>query len=130
MEVKADGTIDIVWYDKRNGANDDQWDVYFATSTDGGLSFSANQRVTSSSFATPVSSGTPPEPWLGEYLGLGVDSQFAYIGYTAGTATDANGDIFFDRVSNPGHVVPELHSFLIWTVALALAVLLLRRTKA
>jgi hypothetical protein len=98
MAVKPDGTIDIVWYDKRNSADDDQWDVYFSNSTDGGNSFSANVLVSDNTYATPLSSAIPPEPWLGEYLGLAVDSNFAYIGFTA--RGDANGDVFFDRIPN------------------------------
>lgn len=98
MAVKPDGTIDIAWYDKRNAANDDQWDVYLAKSTDGGASFASNVRVSDQSFSTPVNApGT--EPWLGEYLGLEVDSTFAYIAFTSGL-NDSRGDIFFDRISN------------------------------
>ena len=98
IAVKPDGTIDVVWYDKRNSAGDSAWDVYFAKSTDGGATFSPNARITDQSFATPTdSSGT--EPWLGEYLGLEVDATSAYVAFTSGSA-DVNGDVFFDLQPN------------------------------
>lgn len=99
MAVKPDGTIDIVWYDKRNSANDDAWDVYFAKSTDGGATFSANLRISDTTFSTPTNlPGT--EPWLGEYLGLEVDGTNAYVAFTSSTG-DARGNVFFDVQQNP-----------------------------
>lgn len=44
--VSKDGKIYIVWTDGRNGlGNAFSWDIYFATSSDGGLSFGTNVRV-------------------------------------------------------------------------------------
>ncbi len=97
IAVKADGTIDLAWYDKRNAANDDRWDVYFANSTDGGASFGINRRVTDQSFATPTD--LAGSPWLGEYLGLEVDATTAYLAFTSGI-TDSKGDVFFDLEAN------------------------------
>ena len=98
IAVKPNGTIDLVWYDKRNSANDDAWDVYFASSSDGGSTFSANVPITDSSFATPSNlPGT--EPWFGEYLGLEVDSSTAYVAFTSGL-NDSKGDVFFDSQPN------------------------------
>ncbi|MGH2691894.1 MAG: sialidase family protein [Actinomycetota bacterium] len=94
IAVKPDGTINLAWYDKRNSANDDAWDVYLATSTNGGMTFSANSRISDSSFATPTNApGT--EPWLGEYLGLDVDAANAYVAFTSGIV-DSKGDVFFE----------------------------------
>jgi hypothetical protein len=45
----TDGSVNISWYDTRNDAAKRKTDVYFARSTDGGLSFSANVRVTTAS---------------------------------------------------------------------------------
>jgi hypothetical protein len=98
MAVKSDGTIDVVWYDKRNSANDDQWDVYFTKSTDGGASFLINTRITDQSSTAPTDS-TGTVPWLGEYLGLVVDSTNAYIALTSGIS-DSKGDVFFDSLPN------------------------------
>ena len=106
MAVKPDGTIDIVWYDKRNGANDDMWDVYITKSTDGGISFATNVRITDQSFATPTDlSGFVP--WMGEYLGLVVDGSTAYVAFTS-SLTDSRGDVFFDSISNSAIGPPAL----------------------
>jgi PEP-CTERM motif len=102
MDVKPDGTIDIAWYDKRLAPNDDAWDVYIARSTDGGLSFGPNVRLTDVTYNTTQASNN--EPWLGEYLGLVVDSTTAYVGFTR--RGDANGDVYFDSIPN-AQIVPE-----------------------
>ncbi|MCZ6690370.1 MAG: sialidase family protein [Planctomycetota bacterium] len=115
IAVKSDGTIDIVWYDKRNATNDDAWDVYITKSTDGGATFSANTRITDSpSFASPTASDN--SPWMGEYLGIEVDSSTAYIAFTS-SASDAFGDVYFDSIANsaigagPPSQCPRSHGF-------------------
>ncbi len=97
MDVKPNGTIDIVWYDRRNDVNDLLWDVYFAASLDGGLTFIPNVRISDISTATP---NTPSGLWMGEYLGLVTDNYDAYISFTS-SLYDINGDVFFDVVNNP-----------------------------
>ncbi|MCP3962979.1 MAG: exo-alpha-sialidase [bacterium] len=109
--VKSDGTIDVAWYDKRNAANDDMWDVYVAKSTDGGTTFSTNVRVTDQSFATPTNL-PGSEPWLGEYLGLVVDATDAYFAFTSAVSGDTKGDVYFDSLANS--MVPvELQTFVV-----------------
>lgn len=115
MDVKADGTIDIAWYDKRLAPNDDAWDVFIASSTDGGLSFGPNVRLTDVTFATTLSGG---EPWLGEYLGLVVDSTTAYTGFVR--RGDANGDVYFDSIFNSALLIPEPGALGLLAVMLAL----------
>jgi len=100
--VKPNGTIDIVWYDKRQAPNDDMWDVYIARSTDGGQTFSPNLRVTDVTYATPV---TPGGPWIGEYPGITTDGTDALIAFTSGVGDTNNGQIYFDRV--PNSTIPE-----------------------
>jgi len=134
IAAKPDGTIDVAWYDKRlDPANDQQWDVYLATSIDGGMSFLPNVRVSDQSFAAP-NPFAPAQPagfpWLGEYLGLAVDNRFAYIGFTASTG-DAAGDVFFDRIRNPASVViPEPSTLAVWSLLAGLGIGLRRRRKA
>lgn len=98
------GAIEVAWYDKRNAANDDAWDVYLAQSTDGGATFSANVRITDQSFSTPTDA-FGIEPWLGEYLGLEVDASTAYLAFTSGI-NDAEGDVFFDTATLPSPPSP------------------------
>ena len=94
MEVKPNGTIDVVWYDRRNDPMDLNWDVYMATSTDGGNSFSTNIQLNDTSFASPANR------WLGEYLGLVVDSSYGYVAWTSSVKDTVNGDIYFDKTPN------------------------------
>jgi len=103
IAVKPNGTIDIVWYDKRNGANDDSWDVYITKSTDNGASFAPNVRISDTTAASPTS--TTNVPWLGEYLGLVVDSNSAYVVFTS-SVNDSKGDVFFDSIANSA-IVPQ-----------------------
>jgi len=98
LAVDPGGTIAIAWYDKRNAAGDDQWDVYWTTSSDGGRSFAANGRISDTSFNTPTDLFA--RPWMGEYLGLEVDASTAYIAFTSSTA-DTYGDLFFDTAALP-----------------------------
>ncbi len=97
MDVKPNGAIDIVWYDRRNDPADLFWDIYMATSLDGGNTFLQNQKVNSVSAPSPQ---TPSGIWFGEYLGVVVDNTHAYIGFTS-SALDIKGDVFFAKKNNP-----------------------------
>jgi len=110
IAVQPSGTLVAAWYDKRNSATDATWDVFATKSTDGGLSFSTNVRVTDQTFTTAVNLwGT--EPWIGEYFGLEVDGSTAFFAFTSSTG-DSRGDVFFDSL--PVLMVPvELLSFAI-----------------
>lgn len=58
IAVSSDGTVGLMWYDRRNDELfNGMLEVYGTTSSDGGLSFSQNQRISNSSWAvltTPV----------------------------------------------------------------------------
>ncbi len=101
MDIKPDGTIDIAWYDRRNDPNDALWDIYIARSTDGGATFLANIQINdpNTSYPTPLG-GT----WMGEYLGLAVDGNDAYVAWCS-SLVDNNGDIYFDKIANSA--IPE-----------------------
>ncbi len=49
MEVAPDGTIGVTWYDRRYDPNHYMYDLAYSQSTDGGLTWSPNQRVTDQS---------------------------------------------------------------------------------
>ncbi len=101
IDIKPDGTIDIAWYDRRNDPLDTLWDIYIARSTDGGSTFLANIQLNdpNTSFPTPQG-GT----WMGEYLGLAVDGNDAYVAWCS-SLVDNNGDIYFDKIANSA--IPE-----------------------
>lgn len=95
MDVKPNGVIDIVWIDRRNDPLNWLFDVYFAYSTDNGQTFSSNIRVSD----VPIGPLNEPNSWMGEYIGIDVDSSRAYIAWTDTRTGDR--DIFFDTMANP-----------------------------
>ena len=72
----AGGRLDVIWYDSRLGQDPDgkitALDVFYASSSDGGASFSSSVRVTSASFDPNLvlfSDATHPNnPFLGDYI--------------------------------------------------------------
>lgn len=98
MQIKPNGMIDIVWYDRRNDPADLLWEVFMATSTDGGISFLPNQKVNQGAWISPVTN--IQGKWMGEYLGLAADHSTAYIAYTS-SIPDIQGDIYFCKALNP-----------------------------
>jgi len=99
MDIKPNGIIDIAWYDRRNDPLDQQWDVYFTSSTDGGVTFAPNIQVSTNSFVTP-GPWKVTDRWMGEYLGLAADYNHAFMVYTS-SFFDYNGDVLFVQADNP-----------------------------
>ncbi len=99
MDIKPNGIIDIVWYDRRNDGADMQWDVYFTSSTDGGSSFATNTQINAASFFSP-NPWKVADDWMGEYPALVTDNNTAYLAYTT-SVPDVNGDVVFGKLSNP-----------------------------
>jgi len=125
IDVKANGTIDVAWYDRRNDVlppGDQFWDVFITRSTNGGASFSQQVRLNDQSFITPQT--TISGPWMGEYLGLVVDADHAYVAWTS-SVVDTNGDVYFDKIANVA--IPEPSAFLL--LALGGLPMLLRRRR-
>jgi len=85
LAVGADGTLYAAWVDSRNG----NWDIYFARSTDGGATWSANIRV------DDAPSGDQRYP----SLAVGADGTL----YAAwGDSRNGNADIYFARSTDGG----------------------------
>lgn len=107
MDVNASGDIGLVWYDTRRDPVNHTLDVFGAISTDGGLTFSPNFRVTDQSFdadagnftsATGQKLGFPNN----SRLGLAMTEDMAYVAWTDTRA--GNQDIFFRKL--PLHPTP------------------------
>ena len=67
--------------------------------TDAGAPFSTNYLV------SDVTASAPANNWLGEYLGLAVDSSNSYVAFTSSVVDATAGDVWFDSVSNS--LIPE-----------------------
>jgi hypothetical protein len=111
LAVGADGTIRVIWYDKRRDPNNVAMTVFTAVSTDGGLSFGPNQAVTPATF--PPAVGYDPvlnRIYMGDYIDIkagasasGRTSDFflawtdcrRFLTSTGGTRP--NQDVFFSR---------------------------------
>src|SRR4029077_8510447 len=80
------GTINIAWYDSRLGQLSSgtitALDVFYANSKDGGLTFSPNIRVTSSSFDPNIvvrADFGDPEIFMGDYIQIAAGPTAAHI---------------------------------------------------
>jgi len=71
IDVSPDGSVHVAWCDDRSGL----MAVYYATSTDGGLSWSASSRVNDVEWSTAY--------FIGDYIALDVDASGAvHVGWT------------------------------------------------
>ncbi|QLG44710.1 sialidase family protein [Costertonia aggregata] len=71
MAVNKDGTLAIFWYDRRN--HPDKNDIYFTASTDGGITFLPEIRITKvSTIPTTDANGWTGKRWAvgGDYSGI------------------------------------------------------------
>jgi hypothetical protein len=99
IDVKPNGTIDVVWLDRRNDPlNDSFLETYMGTSTDRGLTF-VNNVVSDVIFGPPPPPTVWPWPWMGEYIGIDVDATHGYVVWT--DTRNSDRDIYFDRFENP-----------------------------
>lgn len=99
VSVNPSGTVSVAWYDRRLDVGDIHLDVYLATSTDRGVTFSANQRVNDTQIvlAQDLVIGSDDNAWFGEYLGLDSDATNAYLAWT--DTRNGERDIYFDSVA-------------------------------
>jgi len=109
VSVAPDGRVDVAWYDFRNdpfftpgGPVKQRWaDVYGASSTDGGRTFSTNFRVSDRSFDTAIGATFDNEDVRGP-LGIASTKEFALITWADSRAAalpelDVE-DVYFTRV--------------------------------
>ncbi len=115
ISVAPNGRVDVVWFDTRTNLPSPviprpagQGDVYYASSTDGGLTFSGNRRITDRSInlddGTLGRNGT--YTWWGpDSVPLGNDSVlFAWGDARNGNVDSAANDVFLAtlRLGEPG----------------------------
>lgn len=130
LTVDAGGNISVIFYDSRNDAGNLLCDLYLAQSTDGGLTWLPNTRVSTVSFDLTVSklpavTYRPNVPlagragWIGEYNGVAATSlrnvvpvwtdtregnQNTYVGYPL-TAVEETPET---RTAGPVNIRPSI----------------------
>src|SRR5262249_23575495 len=106
MSVDAQGNITVIWYDARRDPTDHNLDVYGTTSTDGGVTFSANYRITTQNFDPNV--GAPTDgaghPYIGDRIGLASANGNVYAAWTDSLTGSQN--IYFAHYSLAPAPVP------------------------
>lgn len=93
LAVSPQGEIGIVFYDRRLDPNNEGVDLFFARSTDGGMTF-VNERMTSASFPVPPIVGQPsktghfddlrPAGYFGNYIAIAADGHTFYLAWADG----------------------------------------------
>jgi PKD repeat protein len=104
MDVAPNGKLYLSWFDSRNDptplVSPLLYDEYAAASTDGGLTFSLNQRI--SEVTSDSSIGGFTTPFIGDYSGLAVTNDFIFPAWVD-TRRDQE-DIYTQRTENvQGH---------------------------
>ncbi len=86
ISVDAQGRITVIWYDSRLDPTQQAMDVYGTVSTDGGQTFSANFRVTDTTFDPNAGAFNSPSgattDFLGDHIGLATANGVAYAVWT------------------------------------------------
>lgn len=118
LAVDPRGVVHAAWMDGRTGA----WNVYYANSTDGGATWSANVRVTTAE--TPLTFNRP-----GDYLALATDANgSAYVAWTDGRTGSMN--IYFATSAVPPEPpLPRVPPSFPW-IELLIVVIVLAATAA
>jgi len=94
MSVAPDGRIDVVWNDTRNGGATFS-ELYYAYSTDAGLSFSAGQPV---SLPYDSTLGHPVQTKIGDYYDMVSDAAAANLAWAA--TFNGEQDVYFLRLGD------------------------------
>ena len=94
IATAPNGDIVAIWYDTRRDPANHLLDVYGTVSTDGGLTFSPNFRITTASFDANagmfIDPTGQPDYYLGDSLGLAVADGVAYAAWTDTRAGNQN----------------------------------------
>ena len=110
---KSDSTLHIAWIDQRYSRDYFGYDIFYASSSDGGKTWSKNQRVTdytTSLLSTPLfmSSSCGLLFFIGDYINMAVSPSQVYVvwtdgrrGYRTGVSYfGTNEDIYFAKLGN------------------------------
>lgn len=99
MAIDAQGRLVAMWLDSRRDPSGRKFDVFASVSSDGGLNWSANFRITDVSFDPETGKFTDGQgnqnAFFGDYAGLAAAGGFAYAAWT--DTRDGNQNIYFNR---------------------------------
>lgn len=96
MSVAPNGRIDVIWLDTRDSASTYRSSLYYSFSTNGGVTWSSNQRL-SNSFDPHL--GWPQQNKMGDYFDMVSDNDGANVAW-AGTF-NGEQDVYYGRISFP-----------------------------
>ncbi|MBI3462472.1 MAG: hypothetical protein HY000_05340, partial [Planctomycetes bacterium] len=110
ISADAAGNIAVIWYDTRRDPANHLLDVFGTISTDGGLTFSPNFRITDVSFDADqgkfVDATGGENFYVGDFIGLALASDTGSAAWT--DTRSGNQDIFFARFPiDPAPVGPN-----------------------
>jgi hypothetical protein len=97
LDIKPNGTVDVVWFDKRNDLNDQNAETFFAALLPGATTFTPNVAISTAPIVPPPIPGN----WLGDYIWVDVDATNAHIVWEDTRTDPLMGDIFYDLRPNP-----------------------------
>ncbi|PWU14340.1 MAG: hypothetical protein C5B50_17320 [Verrucomicrobia bacterium] len=93
IAVAPNGRIDVCWYDTRSNPNNQYSELYYSSSTDGGLTWTANRAV---SAPFDPSLGYPQQNKMGDYMGVVALNNATCVAYAA--TFNREEDIYFLRM--------------------------------
>ncbi|MHC5024792.1 MAG: dockerin type I domain-containing protein [Planctomycetota bacterium] len=95
MDVGPDGRIDVVWNDTRNSGQSNVSELFYSFSTDGGVTWSVNEQL-SSSFNSFL--GWPNQNKIGDYYHLRSDRVGAHLAWAA--TFNGEQDVYYRRIGD------------------------------
>jgi hypothetical protein len=93
IAVAPNGRIDVCWYDTRSNPNNQFSELYYSSSSDGGLTWTPNRAV-SSPFNPSL--GYPQQNKIGDYIGVVALNDATCVAYSA--TFNGEEDIYFLRM--------------------------------
>jgi len=100
IAISKSGAVSVAWLDTRNDSSNINYDVYMATSTNGGQSFGANQRVTDVS-SNPNNDPRTQGTMIGDYFAMAAGNGVIYTLWT--DTRNNNEDIYMAPVPASGN---------------------------
>lgn len=94
MSVAPNGRIDVVWLDTRDNPGTVHSSLYYSNSTDAGITWSTNLRV-SGSFNPHV--GWPQQDKMGDYFDMVSDDEGVHLAWAA--TFNGEQDVYYSRIT-------------------------------